>query len=222
MNGSLRATVDTRRCRREERVPQRKVRVTRANRGRNLLSYFVAKQPGFPTICIEMRMSAEEGLKRRSLVPANEQLRRRIPEKASDVGARKCDCGKLQSEQHGDARAKVSPVRRIVSRPHRTVALAPCEEGARQHKRAIAIVTCEQVTVVRCAMHEHAVEVVQIAVLPAARVSQMLCHGLLGPVENGWLVHVDPCVQVFTEMRVSAHKALCPGATGSSARKVKV
>ena len=42
----------------------------------------------------------------------------------------------------------------------------------------------------------HAVDVMNVAVLPAAEVLRVFMHGDLGPIEHRWLVHVVPVVPV--------------------------
>ena len=54
--------------------------------------------------------------------------------------------------------------------------------------------------------HEHAVQVVDVAVLEAAVVETVLGHRHFGPVEHGRLVHVVPRVHVQRRSFVPGHR----------------
>mmetsp|Transcript_17547 Transcript_17547/g.44716 ORF Transcript_17547/g.44716 Transcript_17547/m.44716 type:complete len:648 (-) Transcript_17547:7-1950(-) len=177
----------------EERVPVLQVDVALADGLAEASGPRLAEEPRLATLGVQVAVRAEEGLEGAGLVPAQQQLRLRVAEEAAHVRAAEADAAQAHREQHGRRAAHVIPARRVVTGPDGAVALRAGEEGSRQHERPLGVsLVALHLALGGGALHQHAVEVVQVAVLPAAGVYRVLHDGGLGAVEHGRLVHVVP------------------------------
>jgi hypothetical protein len=86
-------------------------------------------------------MATEKGLEGGKLIPTDEEIGRRVPKEATNVGcgldelynrlstSDKRQTSDREREKHRDARSKVTPRREIVARPDRSVALRSSKKG---------------------------------------------------------------------------------------------
>jgi hypothetical protein len=165
------------------------------------------KEIRFTTLAIQVCVRAEEWRERPNPVPAHEHLWLRISKKATDVSygslCRQQEVGAdiilkmLTSgeghardtvrENHLDANVHVFPGSKVVASPHRAVALRASEEGTRKYEGPLGRLTSLNKALRGDPRKEHPVDIMDVAVLPATMVDQVLGHGNLGSVENGRL-----------------------------------
>src|ERR1700760_2989765 len=81
-----------------------------------------------------LRMIAIERLEAADLKPFCEQLRRRSPDEAPDVGATQAKTAQAQIEKHRRGQPKMIPGAAVVARPCSRIALPSGVSRARQHK----------------------------------------------------------------------------------------
>ncbi|KAL8773282.1 MAG: hypothetical protein Q9194_004379, partial [Teloschistes cf. exilis] len=149
---------------------------------------------GFAAAGIDVRVGAEERVEGAGLIPPRQELLARVPEEPADVGAGEGEARDGLVEDHGDGSFEVVPGGKVVARPHGAHALGSCVEGAGENEGATLVfwvVTREQGFVGRVDESE-TVDVVHVAVLPAAEMEVVLRHRRFWAVEHGGLVHVVP------------------------------
>lgn len=149
---------------------------------------------GFAAAGIDMRVRAEERVEGAGLIPPRQELLARVPEEPADVGAGEGEARDGLVEDHGDGSLEVVPGGEVVARPHGAHALGSCVEGAGENEGATLVfwvVTREQGFVGRVD-ESQTIDVMHVAVLPAAEMQVVLWHRRFWAVEHGGLVHVIP------------------------------
>mmetsp|Transcript_7042 Transcript_7042/g.21465 ORF Transcript_7042/g.21465 Transcript_7042/m.21465 type:complete len:230 (-) Transcript_7042:1328-2017(-) len=170
-----------------------------------------------------MSVSAEERLPGAHLIPPGEKLVRGVAKEAADVRADKGETGNRHGEQHRHRGLQVFPGREIVAGPHRAPLLASSKEASAQDEGPDPVFSRPSKALKCCPVDVVSVRVVQVAMLPAALVLQVLGHGELRAIEDGGLVHVVPGVQVVGEVWVRAVvEQLLPHGADARGQEVQV
>jgi hypothetical protein len=161
----------------------------------------------FTALAIQVCVRAEEWRERANPVPAHEHVRLRVTKEAADVGyvslcrqqevrtnrilekltPSKAHARDTVRENHLDTNGHVFPGTEVIASPHRAVALGASKEGARKYERSLGRLASRNKTFGGDPWKEHPVNIMDIAVLPAAIMDQVLGHSNLGPVKNGRL-----------------------------------
>mmetsp|Transcript_8836 Transcript_8836/g.27859 ORF Transcript_8836/g.27859 Transcript_8836/m.27859 type:complete len:431 (-) Transcript_8836:843-2135(-) len=208
----------------EQRVPQRQQRVPLQHRSAREAESVLPEQPRLPTLGLDVRVRAEEGLVRACLVPANKKFRVGVSEEATHVGTSHGQARKRDREQHGCGGRQVAPLGRVVASPDGAMALRASEEGAREDEgaRGLAGRPLDQTAGGGHVLVE-AVQVVPLAMLHAGQRLGVLGHGHFRAVEHRRLVHVVPRVQMLRGARVVVQReAVGPPLTHTPIREVEV
>jgi len=165
----------------------------------------------FTAFAIQVCVRAEERRECADPIPTHEHLRLRIAEEAANVsyvsycmsarqraeavgGREKKGKGTLTSgktharntvrEDHLDANGHVFPGAEVVTCPHCAIALRASKEGARKYERSLGRLASRDEAFRGDLRKEHAVDIVDVAVLPATIVDKIFWHGNFGSVEN--------------------------------------
>mmetsp|Transcript_49071 Transcript_49071/g.144954 ORF Transcript_49071/g.144954 Transcript_49071/m.144954 type:complete len:618 (-) Transcript_49071:32-1885(-) len=201
----------------EERVQVWEESVSQVQRLPHLPRHLLAKQVRLAPLRLELRVRTKERVEHCRLVPPDEQLRGRIPEETAHIGPDKRNACDREREEHRRRCRQVRPRGLVVARPNRCVSLRAGEECACENKRPTLGVRLP-LPLEGCHVHQHAVEVVQLSMLVQGpvrvAVDQRRRHSNLGAVEDRWLVHVVPRVQVLGRAvvlpRQEARRPECP------------
>jgi hypothetical protein len=87
-------------------------------------------------------------------------------------------------EDHLDTDGHMFPGAKVVTCPHCAVALRPSKEGARKYERSLGRLASRDEAFRGDPRKEHAVDIVNVAVLPATIVDKIFWHSNFGSVEN--------------------------------------
>ena len=142
-------------------------------------------------------MASEEGIKYTSLVPSGLQLFAGVAEEAAYVSACERKTAYALIEDHGNGGFQMVPLGLIVASPHCSETLGAREEGAGEYKGTpwpffLIVVIAMKERLIRGIVEGETIEVVNVAVLPVAKVQIVLGHGGFRAIEDGGLVHVVP------------------------------
>mmetsp|Transcript_25857 Transcript_25857/g.60413 ORF Transcript_25857/g.60413 Transcript_25857/m.60413 type:complete len:273 (+) Transcript_25857:37-855(+) len=211
-----------------ECVPVWKKTVPGHNRLPHLRGHRVAKEPRLPSLRGQVRVTAVEGVPNAQLMPPQEQFRLWIVEEARNVGTHEGVAAESKGQQHWNRVLQVVPACHVVPGPGRSMSVGACKEGPRQDERPLGGAPAE-LAFNAGAMHIHAKEVVHVSMfhllraLGCASMQVVSGHAHLGAVENAWLIHVVPCVQVIATVRVDVRvEELRPDVPSSRIAEVRV
>lgn len=142
---------------------------------------------------IDVSMATEEGVVDTSLVPASQEFFARVTEETSDICTAEGEARDTLVEHHRDGSLEVSPLGLIVAGPHGSSALTARVESSGKDEGAanLSLLTLSDGLVGRI-VEGHAVDVVNVAMLPVTMMQIVLGHSRLRTVEHRRLVHIVP------------------------------
>mmetsp|Transcript_73215 Transcript_73215/g.205608 ORF Transcript_73215/g.205608 Transcript_73215/m.205608 type:complete len:460 (+) Transcript_73215:270-1649(+) len=194
---------------REEGVPHRYQLVASADLVPDHRGDLVPEHPWLAALRLQVGMPPVERIPNAELVPSPEKLGLGVVEEAGDIRSGEGYAAETQGQQHGHRPREVVPSRLVVAGPYRPVPVGAGEEGARQDEWP-HIGSALQLPLHRGHVMVEAVDVVHVAVLHfvaghVALVQVVSRHGHLWTVEDAWLVHIIPCVQILPVVGVVVH-----------------
>jgi hypothetical protein len=165
-------------------VPHREHLVAQTKGVAEVAADRLVEEVGLAALGVNVRVGAEEGHECAGLVPADEDLVIRVAEETTDIRADKRNARNAVGEEHGRLTCEVLPRTEVVADPDGAVPLRTGKVRAREDKRTLGLDAAHSDGVLGLVVEHHAVDVVQVAVLPAAGMDVVLGHGDLRAVEH--------------------------------------
>ena len=180
-------------------VPSREKLVTEAKSLGDDLGVRRTWNVGLTAASVDVGMATEKRVVDTGLVPPSEQFLAGVTKEPSNVSTCKWETRDTLVQDHRQGCFKVGPVSLVIPSPHGCATLTSRVKGTSENKWAarFALLALSQ-RLISSIVEGHAVDIVDIAVLPVAVVQVVFRHRGLRAVEHRWLVHIVPDERVVS------------------------